>query len=157
MPAEREYRVGVINGQSTTVQLNPHDLLNFNRVATDLGVSIATLRRMISSGEFPQGNIFRGNKTYWMRNEVRTWLKLRNHFDGRNLPARERYKNLDRIDCEEEREFSRKPIDFQSGERFVDNAEALLARDPDAFVEQHPKLKKWARDKTYLKKARPQD
>jgi predicted DNA-binding transcriptional regulator AlpA len=143
------YEVEISKGQLREQEFLAPDMLTVNGVASTLGMSVRTLRRMIKEGTFPNSHIHRGQTAYWQRQFVRTWQRERLR-SAPNQKRSGRYSDLDVIDRDEEKQFGRKPIDAQAMVRTMETMKSLLESDPSEFVRQHPHLKKWVRERGML-------
>lgn len=130
------------------VEIESRELLSFQQVAVTLGVSPATLRRMIKNGDFPQTVIYslNGKKHFWTKILVLDWQRSR--IKRGILPAKKaRFRSSDQVDATLSKMDSVKDIIRQTEEGQVMRMGILFDQDPHGFFEAHPVLKKWARQK----------
>lgn len=149
MASTSTYRVRLYRRVFEKVELSDSDVLTIAGVAAALGVTVRTIRGWIKSGEFPQSHIQKGQTAYWQRQFVRTWQAESLTIGHRKARGR-RYPDLDTIDREDERDFSRKDIKAQAIIRGYEEMKMLLNDDPVEFARQYPSLKPWLKDKKLL-------
>jgi predicted DNA-binding transcriptional regulator AlpA len=147
MSGQRDYRVEAFRGVFVTEKLPTKDMLDINRVAVMLGTSVSTLRRMIREGAFPRAHIWRGTTAHWQRQDVRAWQQQHITLGGKKPSKKAIYDDLDQMDIEEEKDFSRKPLDVQAQSRSLSQMTKLLEQDPKEFARQYPNLAQWARER----------
>jgi predicted DNA-binding transcriptional regulator AlpA len=79
--------------------VQPSELLTEEETARAIGVEVKTLRRLIESGEFPDGFFPSPNKKRWLRADAESYLHLRSRLGApttrkrkkseKNLPGQE--------------------------------------------------------------------
>lgn len=52
------------------------DAMSITAVASELGISVRQLRRLIASGTFPASHVQKGQKQLWLKTAVREWKKF---------------------------------------------------------------------------------
>lgn len=145
--ARQLYRVHE-NITTEPVEIDSRELLSFQQVAVTLGVSSATLRRMIKNGDFPETVVYslNGKKHFWTKILVLHWQKSR-ITRGIAPTKKARFRSPDQVDVALAKMDSVKDIIRQAEDGRVMRIGILFDQDPDGLIEAHPALKKWVRQK----------
>lgn len=124
------------------------DLMSCAQVAKLLGVSERTLRSRIADGGFPPAVVETadGKKDFWVKVTVLHYQAIQ-IASGNRPSARSRIKTNDEIDEEDESRYEALDLESQKMERSFHEMERLLEAGTSSFIAEHPKLKKWLKDR----------
>ncbi|WP_017977234.1 helix-turn-helix transcriptional regulator [Sphingomonas melonis] len=127
------------------------EAISIRMVASELGISVRQLRRLVASGAFPASHIQNGQKQLWLKTAVREWKKFQIE-NGKESPPKKGSRvglwgDLKRIEKADDQREARLHPDTRMLNVDQREMRALLASDPKEFERRYPNLRGWLKEK----------
>ncbi len=127
------------------------EAMSITAVASELGISVRQLRRLVASGAFPASHIQNGQKQLWLKTAVREWKKFQIE-NGKGSPPKNesrvgQWGDLKRIEKADDQREARLHPDTRMLNVDQREMRELLASNPKEFERRHPNLRGWLKQK----------